>query len=530
MKKYYFLAFGVFILSYFLVPAIFFQQDEILGFGLFIKEGKSVILSGLGRADIRHFVPITMSLSYSIFKIFGIKYQVYNLLALLFHLINGYLVYLVAKHIFKKKEQALISVLLFFSSNVAAQLLMWPVINLNTLSLAFALLAWLAVLTKKLFWTPILFLLAVFSVEYSAGLAFFIPLTIFFTIGKNLKEKIIKTIPFGLTVLVYSAFRLWPIISAGGAGLGVMGGNNHSFLTVIFNLVSRYFGQLFFGQGVLLSLSKIIQKTGGLASFGTAYAETGIFPVLSTIAGLIVIVIAVLFYRGLKKDKEYSRNFLLCLAFIFFSSLPFLLVPGGSGLSTVIASRYMYFGLAGASFVSVYVYRALVEQTKKTRLIANIVLVAVTVLGTSANYSSARALYEQGTVRLKILNTIKDAYPILPKKAIFFTESDISYYGLPPEEKILPFQSGLGQTLLLFYYEEAGLPKEFYPGDYLWEITSQGYKEVDERGLGYFRDRLLLKKTIEDYNIPSSSVIAFSWYSQTGELRDITDEIRKQLR
>lgn len=519
----------VFVASYFLVPLIFFQQDEILGFGFFVKEGTKIILSGLGEGRVRHFVPLTMSLSYSIFKVFGIKYQAYNIVALFFHLLNGYLVYLIAGHIFKKKSTASISVLLFFSSNVAAQLLMWPVINLNTLSLTFALLTWLAVIKKKLFWTPILFLLAVFSVEYSAGLAFFIPLAIFLTVGRNLKEKITKVLPFGFTVLAYSAFRLWPILSAGGAGFGISGEGKTPVVITIFNLVTRYFGQLFFGQGALLFLSKLIQKVAGLSSLGTAYAETGIFPLLSISAGTLLIIGGTFFYRKIKKDKVYSQNFLLSFAFIIFSSVPFLLVPGGSGLSTVIASRYLYFGLAGTALVMTFVYEDVLLSAKRNKLFVNIAILIIVILGTVANFNRAKTLYEQGSMRLGILNSIKSAYPRLPKKVVFFAQSDTSYYGLPPEERILPFQSGLGQTLLLFYYKEARLPKEFYPGEYLWGITSQGYKEVGDRGFGFFRDKALLKKTVRDYNIPREAIIAFSWNSEDQKLSDITESVRKEI-
>lgn len=517
----------VFVASYFLVPLIFFQQDEILGFGLFIKEGAKIILSGLADGRVRHFVPVTMSLSYSIFKFFGLKYQIYNTFALLFHLINGCLVFLIAKHFFKKRSTALIAVLIFFSSNVAAQLIMWPVINLNALSLTFALLTWLAVIKKRLFWTPLLFLLAVFSVEYSAGLALFVPFAIFLTFGKSLKEKALKTIPFGVTVLVYSVFRLWPILAAGGAGLGISGEDRPPVLIAVFKLVTRYFGQLFFGQEILLSLSKLIQKAGGLSSLGTAYAEMGIFPILSTFLGLILIIGAVFFYQAIKKDKEYSQNFLLCLTFILFNSLPFLLVPG-QGSSAVIASRYMYFGLAGSAFVITYVYNTLTTG-KRTRLIANIALLVFVALGAAANFTQAKALYDLGRIRLGILNSIKKAYPHLPEKVVFFAESDTSYYGLSPEEKIFPFQSGLGQTLLLFYYEEEKIPRDFYPGEYLWGITSQGYREVQNRGFGFFRDKELLKSTLEDYNIPTDAVIAFSWSGGTEQLKDVTVETRREL-
>ena len=57
--------------SYFRVPFLFFQQDELFGLGMFIKEGKGAIFYGLGATKIVHFVPVSMSISYVIYSIFG---------------------------------------------------------------------------------------------------------------------------------------------------------------------------------------------------------------------------------------------------------------------------------------------------------------------------------------------------------------------------------------------------------------------------------------------------------------------------
>lgn len=524
------LALLIFIVSYFWVPLIFFQQDEILGFGLFIKEGAKIIYSGLGETKIQHFIPLTMSLSYGIFSLLGLKYWTYNLVALLFHLLNGWLVYLIAGALFKKKISAVFAILLFFSSNVAAQLIMWPVINLNSLSLTFSLLAWLAVIKRKFFWLPILFLSAVFSVEYSAGLILFIPFAVLLGKKAGLKQKIINTVPFGVAVFAYILFRFLPIISGGQGALVSTGEGGENFVIRIFNLVTRYFGQLFLGQDVLLTISKGTQKIFGLSGLGTAYAETTIYPLTSSLAGVAMVIVSFFVYRKIAKDREVSRNFLVCLSFIFFSALPFLLVPGGAGLSSVIASRYMYFGLAGMGLVIAFIYDLVLRSTLSInkKYIEGLLLLIIA-FGTIANFTRAKKLYDQGVTRINILNKIRNAYPTLPMRAVFFIPSDTSYYGLPPEEKILPFQSGLGQTLLVYYSEKERFPDEFYPGNYLWEISSQGYLEAEGRGFGYFRNLELLKKAVEGYNIPPDAIIAFSWSGGTEQLEDITEKIRKEV-
>jgi hypothetical protein len=104
-----------------------------------------------------------------------------------------------------------------------------------------------------------------------------------------------------------------------------------------------------------------------------------------------------------------------------------------------------------------------------------------------------------------------------------------SYYGLPSEEKMLPFQSGLGQTLLVWYHDQENYPNEFYQNRFLWEITDQGYQEVGDRGFGYFRDKDLLRQAIAQYNLVPESLVAFSWNSQTEELKDVTVLVREEL-
>ena len=137
---------------------------------------------------------------------------------------------------------------------------------------------------------------------------------------------------------------------------------------------------------------------------------------------------------------------------------------------------------------------------------------------------------EIGKYRHNILNQISEDNLKLTDKQVFYTESDTSYYGLPDETKILPFQSGFGQTLLVWFEKSERFPNDFFRDHYLWPIDSQGYKEVDNRGFGYFRDFNLLKSKITEYNLSESSVIAYSWDSKTNKLTNISDIIRLKLK
>ena len=64
--------------------------------------------------------------------------------------------------------------------------------------------------------------------------------------------------------------------------------------------------------------------------------------------------------------------------------------------------------------------------------------------------------------RHNILNQISEDNLKLTDKQVFYTESDTSYYGLPDETKILPFQSGFGQTLLVWFEKSERFPNDFF--------------------------------------------------------------------
>lgn len=522
----------IFMVSYHKVPLLFFQQDEILGFGLFIQKGWSVILQGLGSYKVTHFVPLSMTLSYSIYHFFGANYFIYNTVGLIFHLVNGYLIYLVCNKVLKNKISAVIGPVMFFSSSVASELVMWPVINLNTISLTFALIAWLLAIDSKRIWLiSILFLLSVFSVEYSAGISLFIPLVIYLNNNRKIKQTISFLKPFIATVLIYFLFRFLPIIFKSGSSMSTVESSsiNLSFIETIL-LIPRYLGQLFFGQTILLSASTFLQYLLGLERYGTAFSETNIYPILSTSVGIIFIFILIVFlYKRNIIGKNHRKNLVLGFLFIIFSAIPFVLVPGGVGFSN-ISSRYMYFGLAGmAFFVSVIFDILKSNYSKKIYWIFLSTLFVLVGLSSIQNYNKAESLYTVGVQRQKILNQIITTYPKLFNKTIFFMQSDSSYYGLSEEIKILPFQSGLGQALLVFYSQRNKLPNEFYPGIYLWEIDSQGYFESGNRGFGFYRDYNLLRETVNKFDLESNSVIAYYWNGKLNELTNVTQEIRSKL-
>lgn len=531
---------GAVVVSYLRVPGIFFQQDEILGFGLFIKEGSRIILSGLNPGVVMHFVPLTMSLSYFLYSLFGPNYFVYNSVSLFFHLINAVLVYLTAVSVLKRKSSQLIAVAVFITSSSAAELLMWPVINLNVISLTFSLLSWLLVINEnfaqkitgvlRMSLITSLFLLSIFSVEYGAGFAFFIPLTYILLRQGSLRDKLKKLTPFILGVFVYCLLRLIPLTEGSGFSSGFSSAGLPIYIRWAY-LVPRYFGQLFFSQHFILWLSGLLSHLYPL-SINEVFIEAKIYPIVSFVLGVLIIVFSGIFYskKAMREGKKYAKTFLLITFSIAFSALPFLLIPGEAGSFSIFSSRYMYFGLFGLAIYLGFINDLLTVNSKSVSAIGILIFSGALILsGTLRNFEKGESLYRIGKMRLRIIKFVDGSIPNVPQKLIIYTESSQSYYGLPGEEKIMPFQSGFGQTLLIFLGTRARFPLEFYPGWGLWEIMSQGYLENEERGFGYFRDLKLLEKAINENKIPEDSLYAFSWNGNEGAIVDISDRIRHEI-
>lgn len=537
-----FCTFLIWILSYARVPYIFFQQDELMGFGLFNLRGLGMLLSGLGFKDVVHFVPVTMSISYSIYKLFGLNQLPYNLIGLTFHTINGILIYILAQKIFKNRVFSILTTILFFASSAGMELVMWPVINLNTVSLTFSLISIYVLISAYLkkgylgyresLYISILFLLSVFSVEYAAGLMFLIPLVSLLMDKKNKGFKKLSSLtPFFITTAVYLVFRFAPVFFSSGptafdsvTSVGLM-----DKLIGMIEMPFIYFGQLFFGQQLLIGVSQIISVIFFNNTANTQYAEGVLYKYVASLLGIGIIFLVIKGIKIARKiDGSLSKYLIIFMMFVIFSAIPFIFVPGK--MFSIFPSRYLYFGAVGYSFLITTVFYVLVKlKNGKHLFIYSILVIIMIAAGTYNNYKKGNDLYQAGVVRLKILTSIKSSYPVLPEKVIFYTQSNKSYFGLADNDTILPFQSGLGQTLFLWYYSSEKFSKKFFDNEFLWGILSEEYKEEDSRGFGYFRNYEKLRDEVKKNKLKPESVIAYKWDYYTNSLIDITEGIRKKL-
>lgn len=509
---------GVFSLTYYLVPWLFFQQDEWLNSGLILSYGNELLFHRFSSQDLNHWVPFNRLIGNNLFYLFGLDYVYYNVFGLVVHLTNAGLVYSLAGVFFKRQRLAVLASVLFLTSANAAELVMWPVVNISMVALTLSLLIWRLLLNYQNTQRPLqtsmmislMLFLALTTMEYSAGMIVFIPAMAFLYRNKWGGGKLKLLIgPFLVAVSTYLIFRFYPSQTE----VVISGLSWQSYLFKEIQIPFKYIAQIFIPSLITDTLARVLA------------ARLYLLKMMLLAVGLMIVLAGWRLVATKSGDRLVRFYLVSVVLFILANSLPYLF--GGSGLSALLAPRYLYFGVAGAAILLVW------GLSLATKSIASVVLTLLAVLmitgGVAGNWLRENQLFTQGRDRLMILSRIKASYPVLPAKTVFYITSDTPYYGLPDSERILPFQSGLGQTLLVWYYQSAKFPKEFLKDRFLWGITEQGYQEFNGRGFGYFRDKGLLIQAMAKYQIPLDSVIGFSWSKQTGILLNVTPELRQEL-
>lgn len=403
---------------------------------------------------------------------------------------------------------------MFFTSFIGYEQVNWPMVGLNALSLSISLFAWyLSFDIKKedllkICVIPILLISAVLIVESALPMFIFIPGFIIISNIKKIGQAIKIVAPTLIVLVAYVVFRSMNVQSVKGLeGDGI-------FYRVATRPV-EYVAQSFIPQPFLLGVSNLFTNDDSVA-------EARVFPIVAFLSGLLLLILILSLSRK-------NVRFLTVLSFLLIFSTPFLFVPETARGFSIFPSRYLYQGAVGSSLIF-GLFGFYLLQRKSKFLEIYIFLVALVIgLGLYLNFSTNRRFYEEGKIRWEILNEIKTQYPDLPARVIFFIASDRPYYGLPDEERVLPFQSGLGQTLLVFFNESENFPKEFFKNRFLWEIGSQGYQEIDGRGFGYFRDPRLLNDSLSKYDLDYDSVISYSWDGEIQKLTNTTNETREML-
>jgi len=139
-----------------------------------------------------------------------------------------------------------------------------------------------------------------------------------------------------------------------------------------------------------------------------------------------------------------------------------------------------------------------------------------------------------GLAKKQIFKSLLEVHPTLSKNTIFYIQCHVKCYrngefGIP-NENVLPFSSGPGMNILVFY--SVGHEKEwspFFAPDFLFDIFSEGYKKIGDRSFGYFVTKKKLVDTLTKYKISRDTVVALEVNESNYTFRDISKTFRKTL-
>lgn len=533
------------LFAYYGLQESFFEQDEWHSFGYYnhlLTLSKNEFFKNiLSNGPLSHFTPLSLFFKMSLYQFFGLNASLYFIVSILLHTLVSVAVYFLALQLTKRRLPSLIGALFFSINSSHYQAVTWlgtfegaELATLFGVISILCLLAFLDFQKKKFLYLSIFaVLIALLFKETAVTFLFTLAVLIIFKIRGQIRR--IAILNLGGATLLYILLRfsslLWGVRQS-EAVTGQSGGNILLMATYnIFTLPIKIFSQILLPNEAIISLTNIAATPFGLYQIlgrGPWVLENGLRYDLVMIPVGIVIFLA-LYMLGKKSNIKFVL--FLGLAIMFFALAPFLMMKK---YLVYFDSRYLYTATVGFSLIISFIFadlhKAKIDFKNFFRyMVIPVILVAATALHMVSLRETITSHVTLGSMRKTILAEIYYENPNLPQKVVFYTESDTPYYGTSNRDRILPFQSGLGQTLLVYYQGKEKYPDKFFADFFLWEIDEQGYREEGGRGFGYYRDFDLLKKAVKQYNIPTQHIIAYSWTGNLNTLTNITDRIRVKL-
>ena len=527
------------VFTFWNLPQTFYQQDEWQVLGHNLVQGTNNIIKytsplqllfGEGR-------PLVRALNLIFFGVFKFTIAPIAYFSLLVHLINSVLVYYLIKKFITNKVAATLGTMFFALNGVSYQAVTWAA-AMNTLSATtLILLSILSYLNffernekKWLFYSLFLTISSLFLKEIGSFLFIFFPILYFFyskkhTLVENVKVNFLF-ITYGLLSIFFRLGELF-LATDKKVGVFVMGGKGFGekvLLHLVLYPITGLF-QIFFPPLLIYDFAKKIAHLQYSFITTTPLSEivsqTIIADMIAVIGAFTIVIFIFLINRSEK--SKHMRFLILSFLLILFSFLPYAVLYRGGSYTD---SRYYYLAAIGGGMLFGYIFNFFLQ---KKIIIAAIAIFFGSVLILNHGKMIKKEIRQQvqiGNQRLFILKTIKDSYPTLKDKNIFYITSRQDY--IVPKNT-LPFQQGIGYTLMVWYYQTGKIPTEFLNNNFLWDMGSQEYKEIDNKGFGFFSDFHSLLFTYKNNELSPESVISFYWDNRSNKLIDKTAEIRKLL-
>jgi hypothetical protein len=519
----------------------FYEQDEWMGLGHMMAEGMRMftssysvfeMLTGSGRV-------IALPIISFFFRNYPFSIIPFAFFSLVFHTINSILAFILAYRILKNCFFALVASLFFAISSVSSQAIIWAAASTTTLpSTMFAFIAILTnfrfLETNKKRYLLLCICCAILSYLFKeSGIFLFIFLPLMAVLLNKQKNNWLKIVlpyfPMGIYLFCIGIFRIYTLLfSSSQNGMVVTGTNNvfqkivlHSFFYPLSSISQVFINQrdifnfAFNFQKIFYpSISKIPQQQ--------MIAELLVADMFSILFSLSIISLLVIF---IKNHKTLLPQFIFTIVFIITTVLPFVFVDKANAY---LESRYYYNSVLGGGLLlgifSLMTRKKLHDLKIHSYLIYGILLIPLIIFFNYHVQSIRKEIYVKSVTakeRLSVLHQIQLLYPKIPQKVVFYITSDKSFVSsINP----LPFQQGIGYTLLTLYYPTGTIPKKFLVENFLWNLDEEGYKEINQTGFGYFDNLSDLIQAVKEHKFNENSIIWLHYDSNLQKIVDKTSE------
>ena len=531
---------GIVFFAYARVTTLYFQQDEWVGFGQILSNTFPEVVRNYSLLDlvVGKDRILAVPLNYVLFWLRPFSSLPYALYAIVNHIFNTMLVYLVIYNVIKHKLISSVGSLFFGLSFVSHQAVTWfGAVTTTQPSTTFFLISVLLLQkylsdssSKYLYGFQVAAIISFLLKESSLFLLLYLPL---YARLVNGKIPILRT--FGL-LFGYNALVAFMRIHYFFSPVGQTG----SFVSRSLNVIAKLGIHLLMFP--LLSISQYIIPPHVMFKMASLYQAVEYKFLASNmlsqaVAENIVTDFFSLFFSGailflaflLLKVKTYRVLGVGGIALMLTGVLPYVVLDKGT---SYLDSRYYYTGMVGTAFlIAAFIhYLALNKHIHRGIFLVSM---GVVIFGLYKNFVFIqREINRQRLIsdeRTYILKRVKELHPALPNRVVFYiTGSKNNYYGL--DGLSVPFQLGPGFTFMVWYFQGGTVSKELIAENFLTDLRFQGYREIGGRGFGYFTSLLELESSIKkNKSLEKENIVALYYDSEKKALSDISEKIKKRI-
>lgn len=537
----------------------------------------------------QHVIPVASAIYFLNTKFFGMDYAPYAFMSLFLHAVNSFLVFLLVKTFLNKKDiltkntYAILSSVFFALSPQPTHAITGasPFYGQNVLSVTFFLLC---ILTFKLgfihnrkkfiYYAAVFLFLALFSKETTVFLFLLLPFMAILEkkagppageVGRLVFPPRFLSKVFILSITLYAVFR-FVIPNMYALTVSTTEENNvvdtgtivsrdisiHENLPreIIFRTLTfpiKMTGTLFLPRQTVLSIVNFItpiifpvppggdsaERSQERLKFG--YGPGNSFIIYIASLGILIFCLRLVILFVKKNRIQEAQTLTTGIGILIFGTLPLVAIIFSFprwGYDTYFDSRLNYNPNVGAAVVFPFLLFGLAKYISKNLKIKKISLVAsvLFIAWLANNMYELRLNFKQfaqnfGPDRRQVVDQLKDHLPSLPKKTVFYIETD----GQSPYGPILPFNTSVPHALTVLYYDKNALPDSFFANE-LFDGRSQGYQYWEGRGFGYYTSKKELSQDLISNAFEVSDIYAFYYEAKKIHLSDVTSKIRAEMK